>query len=450
MSSSGSMLQAGAARIAITPPVGSALSGFVARTGRSAGIADDLHVRAVVLQSSSERLAILEFDLLGLASWQVEEIRHRAGRQPGIQPWNLMLSATHTHSGPGVVAVRGCGAAELSYVWRVIEGGVKALEVAAEDLKPAEAFISRMPYRLGVNRRVVDSQGRATLGFAPEQPAPRHLEVLTLRRSVAPPIYIFTHAAHPYLLGAENLLISGDFPSVAACEVEASEAGATALFLNGCAGDISPLGAFEGPERLRVEGKRLAAHVLDAAETGTRMAALPLHGESLRIPLDYAVLPAPEEIHVLLEEQEKTVRPEERNNAEVQERIRGAYADWAYHLNRIRDGLEPLAPVIAEVQSLRVGDLTLTGISGEPFWQTGEKLKRLARTPHAWSLGYCNAYSGYLPPAEAIPQGGYEVDDSYRYLGIWRLDSGSEERLLEESRRFLFAGKKADGAAEEG
>lgn len=434
-----SEFQAGAARLRITPPVGGGLSGFVARTQASTGVADDLHVRAVVLQSSLQRLGILQFDLLGLADWQVEQIRHRAWKLCGILPWNLMLSATHTHSGPGVVAVRGCEAVELAYVWKVIDSAIEALAAAAEDLKPAEVWIARASYRFGVNRRVLDENGHASLGFAPDLPAPSQLDVLAIERSSAPPIWLFSHAAHPYILGGESLLISGDFPSVAASRIEASTPGATALFLNGCAGDISPLGAFEGPDRLRIEGERLATAVFNSRPRAARISALPFSGDSVRIQLDYAPLPKADEIDALVGESEETVRPEERSNSEVQARIRAAYADWGYHLHRIVERREPLTPVIAEVQRLQIGELTLIGISGEPFWQTGEKLKQFAGTPHAWSLGYCNAYSGYLPPAEAIPQGGYEVNDSWRYLGTWRLDAGSEQRLVEESRKRLFA-----------
>lgn len=437
MKRTSSEVQAGAARICVTPPVGVGLSGFVARAQASTGVGDDLHVRAAVLQSASERLAVLEFDLLGLADWQVQEIRHRAWKRCGILPWNLMISATHTHSGPGVVQVRGCEAVELAYVWRMIDAALDALAAATGDLKPAIAWVASVPYKLGVNRRVVDQNGHARLGFAPGLPAPSRLEVLTFERSAAPPIWLFSHAAHPYILGGESLLISGDFPSVAALRIEASTPGATALFLNGCAGDISPLGAFEGPDRLCMEGERLAMAVLNSRQSAGPISTLPLRGDGLRIRLDYAPLPNVEEIDALVSESEETVRPEERSNAEVQARIRAAYDDWAYHLRRVVAGREPLCPVIAEVQSLRIGDLTLIGISGEPFWQTGEKLKRFAGTPHAWSLGYCNAYSGYLPPAEAVPQGGYEVNDSWRYLGTWRLDRRSEQRLVEECRKWL-------------
>jgi hypothetical protein len=285
----------------------------------------------------------------------------------------------------------------------------------------------------------VDENGHASLGFAPDLPAPSQLDVLAIERSGAPPVWLFSHAAHPYILGGESLLISGDFPSVAALQIEGSTPGAMALFLNGCAGDISPLGAFEGLDRLHVEGARLAMAILNSRQNASPILGLPLGGDAIRIPLDYAPLPDAGEIDSLLSQREETVRPEERSSPEVQARIRAAYADWAYHLRRIVERREPLTPVIAEVQALRIGELTLIGISGEPFWQTGEKLKRFVETPHAWSLGYCNAYSGYLPPAEAIPQGGYEVDDSWRYLGTWRLDAGSEHRLVEESRMRLFA-----------
>jgi hypothetical protein len=45
--------------------------------------------------------------------------------------------------------------------------------------------------------------------------------------------------------------------------------------------------------------------------------------------------------------------------------------------------------------------------------------------------GYCNGYAGYIPTAEMIRQGGYEVDSFWRKFGHpGRLSEEAEERLV--------------------
>jgi len=41
-------------------------------------------------------------------------------------------------------------------------------------------------------------------------------------------------------------------------------------------------------------------------------------------------------------------------------------------------------------------------------------------------LGYTNAYCGYVPTRAESPGGGYEFDDSYKYVGMWKIADYSE------------------------
>ena len=118
--------------------------------------------------------------------------------------------------------------------------------------------------------------------------------------------------------------------------------------------------------------------------------------------------------------------------------IRAALDDWADALVRVVKGQSSLEPIFSEVQSVRIGDLCLLGVSGEPFFEIGQSICRATLSQNTWALGYCNAYTGYLPTARAFTEGGYEVSDSFRYLGMWQLAPSSERRVVKAAQRLLI------------
>ncbi|MFB3814518.1 MAG: hypothetical protein ACE14L_10435 [Terriglobales bacterium] len=428
------LLRAGAARTDITPPLGTHLCGFIARLSPATGIADPLHSRAVVISSGDASIAIVQLDLLGLASWQVTTIKSRCRELLGIPPERVLISATHTHSAPGLVSLRGGHVAPYQYQWLVVDRTIAALRKAYATRKNIRLAAARVPFRMGINRRQ-DTPDGVVLGVAPEKPAPRSLDVLVARTSKRDLFYLFSHAAHPYMLGGESTLVSGDFPSLASAELERT--GAVALFLNGCAGNIAPERAFQGLQAAREEGQRLSAAVRDAAHQAIPLDATPIAGFSSPVHLPYRMLPSAEQIRAIQGQQERTVRPEERSNDVIQERIRAAMGLWATEMHQVLELRRLLEPVLCEVQVLRMGDLQLVGFAGEPFFEIGEQVTRAAKLPYTWALGYCNAYCGYVPTRRAFSEGGYEVNDSYRYLGTWQIDPSCEQRVVRSARDLM-------------
>jgi hypothetical protein len=218
------------------------------------------------------------------------------------------------------------------------------------------------------------------------------------------------------------------------------------MFLNGCAGDIAPRRAFEGTVAAQEEGIRLATSVVKACERAVASELAPLAANSTVVHLRYQKLPTLVDIAKLKREQERTVRSEERTQARVRGKIETALKDWASSLQRAVTGELPLEPVLAETQVLRIGRLHLVGISGEPFFTVG--LQILQHCPTCtWALGYCNAYSGYLPTPRAFREGGYEVSDSYKYLGLWKLSPNCSTRVVHAARHLL---KKVHSPGSEG
>jgi Neutral/alkaline non-lysosomal ceramidase, N-terminal len=431
------IFSAGAAKQEITPVVGVGLSGFIARLEPSNGIGDPLHVRAVVLSDGTRLAAIVQADLLGFSRWHVTAVREFASSQLGISRNRVLLSATHTHSGPGVVRVRGCEVASAAYQWEVVNKINMALTQAKANLLPAKLGLTSVPYTLGFNRREETSNG-VILGLAPEKPRPERLEVVCIRNR-AQEILLYSHACHPYMLGGESLLISGDFPSFASQELEAGGQ-RFGLFLNGCAGNIRPMGAFEGLDKASSEGKRLASAVEDAClhlpSTDSDLTLDALNGQA---HLPFAPLPDEGEIAEILGQQERVVRPDERVNPEVGKKIQAAVGDWASLMTEIVRLKAPMDPAFCEVQTLRIGAFALVGISGEPFFEIGQTISATSPFEVTWPLGYTNAYCGYIPTRKEYPGGGYEVNDSWKYVGQWKIDDSGEDRVVEAARHELSA-----------
>src|SRR5258708_24093558 len=100
-----STLQAGAARVVITPPIGVPLSGYFAAEGRketAREVHDDLYARALVLNDGERTISIVTTDLIGLGDEEIDGVGEIVQRDAVIAPEHLVVACTHTHSGPVV------------------------------------------------------------------------------------------------------------------------------------------------------------------------------------------------------------------------------------------------------------------------------------------------------------------------------------------------------------
>ena len=142
-------LRAGFGTRDITPPPGVGMSAFSADSRQAVGFRQRLYARAIVLEDESgERIALVVVDL-GMVSLilhrRVADRTLRSGTEIGAD--RLLLSATHTHSGPGnFFAADGYNANAGRFVGFdpvvtdfLIDGIAGAIEDAASDLQPARA-----------------------------------------------------------------------------------------------------------------------------------------------------------------------------------------------------------------------------------------------------------------------------------------------------------------------
>jgi hypothetical protein len=129
----------------ITPPIGVPMAGYM-RTGVSTGVHDDLHVRSLVIEGADGTpVVMMTLSIINLDAKFTDRIRAKINAETGIPEENILISCTHTHSGPDV------GRAGEDYIGFLIDQAAKSA---------VEAWKSRVPGRVGTGGVEVLELGR--------------------------------------------------------------------------------------------------------------------------------------------------------------------------------------------------------------------------------------------------------------------------------------------------
>jgi len=97
----GNQIRAGYASIEITPPIGTELTGFIARTGACVGVLDPLEARALVFEDArGARAALVTCDLIAIGRHLTERVRQQIALTAGVPESAVLIHCSHTHSGP--------------------------------------------------------------------------------------------------------------------------------------------------------------------------------------------------------------------------------------------------------------------------------------------------------------------------------------------------------------
>ena len=227
------------------------------------------------------------------------------------------------------------------------------------------------------------------------------------RRNGTPLALLFRYSCHPTATGVSISEISADYPGAAQRAVEAAFTGATALFVQGCCGDVRPAivqgddfaqGTFEDVERM---GRRLADAVIQACETAEAIDRPILSAAVSRLSLPLAKDKQPQDTRHLA----RLVRDYKKQNPEFPARVDAWGAFWRH---RLRAGKPLTKSVPMEMHALRLGNVTILGLAAEVMAEYGVWI-RGTLGPETIVTGHTDGDIGYLPTAEALTQGGYEA-----------------------------------------
>lgn len=425
--------KAGVAVMDITPPIGVWLTGYAARTHPCVGIHDPLSTRALVLENGDgQRAALLTLDLIALTYKQVAQLRRLVREWTGIPPQNLLINCSHTHSAPAVgeLAASCMGIPNASYLDVTICKAATTVKLAAESLQQARLRFGVAECRIGINRRQRTTNGRIVLGQNPEGTIDPHTYVLIVETPDGTPIAItFSYACHAVVMGDDNYFVSADYPGYARKAVERFFDGATALFLQGCAGNINPRerGTFSIAEKL---GNELAASVIQAALKAEPVEDETVEGVGQNLKLPLLPPPPPKWLRQWRRDHLTHAKAAKQEGRHGEVRWRHREAEWAANLFKaMKENSLPTDEQI-EAQVLLVGDVAFAGQASETFVEIGLAVQQQSPLPRTVPLGYTNGCVGYMPTASSYEEGGYEVEQAFKFYGRLLMHSPDSESIV--------------------
>ena len=423
---SAATFQAGLGRADITPSGPIWLSGYAARTHASEGALHKLWAKALVIESGrGQRIVIVSTDVVGIPRTIADDVAARVEKQYGIRRAQLLLNASHTHTGPyiwsnlnNLTVFPADEQAKLeAYARQFADNIVAAIGAAVRDLAPATIEYSAGSAGFAMNRRQATPTG-VKIGVNPEGPTDRAVPVLKISgaggklRAV-----VFGYACHNTTLTQDTYQLSGDYAGFAAAEMEATHPGATAMFVMLCGGDQNP-NPRGTVELARKWGGELAAEVERVIAAPMSAIAGPIRESFRVIPLQFAPRTRQE-----FEAELKSKTPAEAR--------RGRMMLDALDAGRTIDTIE------YPVQVVRFGrTLTMVALGGEVVVDYDLRIKREYPGEPLIVAGYSNDVMCYIPTARVLREGGYEANDSMVYYGRPGPFAGDvEERIMNAVRR---------------
>ncbi|MBS1786408.1 MAG: neutral/alkaline non-lysosomal ceramidase N-terminal domain-containing protein [Acidobacteria bacterium] len=383
-------LQAGTARVEITPPVGFPMGGYAARQGPSTGVHDPLFATVLLLKADGGTVAIVSCDLRSFPSERIVSL----ARERKLAD-HVLIAVTHNHSGPMTWEDKSWPKPNASWFAETEDKILNAIEDASKKFFPARIAAGSGEIYLGHNRRKVGADGKVTMFWRnaerlPTSPIDPTVGVIRVDDETGTPrAVIVNYACHAVVLGPDNRQISADYPGYLRQRIERELPGTLCLFTQGGAGDINPY----------LDKQPVAENGFGEAEKmGNALAE-----ESLKVvrKLKPAANPSAK-LHAI---------------AEVKE---------------FRDRWDATKTIKAGLTTLLINNnIAIATMPGEPFVDFQIALRDKSEIANTFLFGY--AYSaggewiGYVPTLKAATEGGYGAGYNTR------IEVGAGEAMIDRA-----------------
>lgn len=400
--------KAGAAVRVITPDPLLPVSGGIG-TPKPASIKQgDLYARALVLEKGNVRVAIVNVDNLGWPSVLGNKSRKLI---KGIPPENILIGATHTHSGPdayGFPDESGKSYADLKYLDWCVQQIADAVNEAIKKLEPAS-----------LKTAVGEAKGKIAYNYyAPDLYDPRCgiiQPIATTGKNAGQPIAtLVNYAIHPEVIGSKQGILSPDLCGPLYDRIEA-KGGGVALFMNGAQGGMVTADT-------RIDEKTEANHWAECGRIGNLLA-----DEALRI-----IATAPVQTNPDLYCAARTIQFP--IDSDIMKYILS-------HSPLKLAGEKPNTDfAVTQLNLLNIGTAQVLTIPGEALPNIGYYVKRHMKTRQPFLFGLTNDAFGYM-----LTKVDFNSFKRYEYVSRTSLGEMTGEIYINEALKWL---QEAPGAQE--
>jgi len=425
------MLQGSSKKINITPPLGTKMAGFEERTHGATGILNELFASILVLKDESNRkLAFVTMDVAGVDLPLVHYVRKVVSEKSDIPNDAIMICVSHTHSGPEASRVEGMKRRQAVVTEHDEAYYLQLKEKIAHGILWANDTLE--PVTLGFHQTPLDGLGSNRID--PKLYYDNTVTVLRVDRLDKTPLAIVTQfSCHPTILNFENYDFSGDFVSFYQEEVEKVFSNSVALFIQGCAGNISTRHYRKGygaSEAQRM-GRLLAGEVIKSAMLTDLSDDYTLDAtvEPLKLVVrDFESDEICEQKIALAkakcEQLKKDNAPENIQRTAYVE-LQGVERTLKVKKSANYDHL------MSEMQIFKIGDWKIVTTPGETFGEIGRDIRKLDSSGKLTVTGYTNDTVGYIPNLDTFNNPvGYEVN-----IAMFKEDT--EQLLIDTAQKLL-------------
>jgi neutral ceramidase len=413
-------LVAGAATADITPNDSQFLFGYPHVRRYSTGVHDPLLSSALFLSDRNTPLLLVANDVIYVSRKTARRVRDRIARKTAIPTANMMITATHTHSGPLTVDTLSnegdpvVPKTDPRYVERLERGIVEAAVGAFHNARPAEiGFGIAAGSCVGTNRH------------DPKGPSIPEVPVLVVRDSDSKAFLavMLVCAMHPTVLHEDSTLVSGDFPAMTRQYLQKHVLGENCpvIYHTGPCGNQSPrhvtlANTFDEAARL---GRMLGRSIGDVVSVMDYSTDIRLANTRALVDLPRRGFPTVDQAREQVGLAGMRLETLRQSSADRRE-IRTAECDWfgaeetlalakAAAAKRLNAAIASVVP--AEIQLMHIGPWAFVGWPGEVFVEFALMVK--ASRPNCHVISMANGeLQGYLVTEEAMRQHWYEAMNS--------------------------------------
>lgn len=409
-------LVAGSATRDITCALGSDLGGQLHRRFAER-VRDPLEANFLYLADGDTAVLLVSLDLAALPEPAVtQHCLEAIAQRTGVPAQQILLSCTHTHTGPDVLALLYDAPRNDAYLAQLPEWLVDGAVEAVAGARPARVGWGRGQAQIGYNRRLCWADGTHSMygdssraeftGFeGPVDPGQAMFYAVDEQGRII--AIVHNNSCHSTCVEGDSF-ISADFPGEARRLIrEALNAPLPVLYLQGASGDLSPWdmrqpGRYDGERRLREAGSLLAAETLRLLHENQPTPGVTLDSSYAELPVGVR-LPTPAELA-----------------AAEDAKARGEQAVGRFDYIIKVDGVLRLHELYKDnpvdslpVHIVRIGDVAIASNPCELYCQFGLDLKRRSPAPITMIAQLTNGLGGYCPTAYGALGGGYSGEAIY-------------------------------------
>ena len=362
---------------------------------------DPIHARAMVLSDGTTKVALVSVECIGLMGDFIDRVRDRLSAYDYGER-QIYVWATHTHAGPDTMGLWGpligVNGINKKYQFFLIESIVQAVIEAEQNLEDAELYLAKSNLeKLIENYRIKDDLN-GTLKL---------VKFMSNDKVIGS---LWTYAAQPEITTRENVSISADYPGIV-CDMIEKEYGGISLFGMGLCGSQSPIYCEAGYEKMELFANEVFTEIQNIFPKAIQLEDSPLEIRHRRVDMKL-------------------------ENPDFQ---------FLFAIGIFERELKEDDSAISTISKLRIGNLHIVHIPGEPFPGLFSKILENNSEKEIMFIANSNDSLGYFIPLEQFslkPQVWVDDIEDGKFIGHETESIGKEAaEIVRKTVRDLFVYK---------